>query len=220
MTKILKKVQLSTEQSTPKSADPTKGTPIKPFTQEEMTQLQKEGMWDGGYVEGMGYVVGFRGELEEHASPSIVYPDNGTVLYPGIYVPRGSYHDFHASFETSDIVDGQVHLSWLSGYTGTGSCGVVPDWWKSNISAQFVLPPHFDYENNKMTQIDGPTYPADVFWKKITSGVYSIGIKFKYYCYNYIREEEDDSWQFADCYMGSVDTEIPYDPDLKRGYPI
>ena len=48
MTKILKKVQLSAEQSTPMSADPTKGTPIKPFTQEEMTQLQKEGMWEGG----------------------------------------------------------------------------------------------------------------------------------------------------------------------------
>ena len=57
MTKILKKVQLSTEQSTPKSADPTKGTVTNPFTQVEMATLQEEGTWNGGYVEGMGYIV-------------------------------------------------------------------------------------------------------------------------------------------------------------------
>jgi hypothetical protein len=57
MNKILKKVQLSTEQSTPKSVDPTKGTKINPYTQEEMATLQEEGTWDGGYVEGMGYIV-------------------------------------------------------------------------------------------------------------------------------------------------------------------
>ena len=56
MTKILKKVQLSTEQNTSQSADPTKGTQTNPFTQEEMTQLQEEGIWNGGYVEGMGLV--------------------------------------------------------------------------------------------------------------------------------------------------------------------
>lgn len=56
MTKILKKVQLSTEQSTSKSADPTKGTQTNPFTQVEMATLQEEGTWNGGYVERMGYV--------------------------------------------------------------------------------------------------------------------------------------------------------------------
>lgn len=57
MTKILKKVQLSTEQSTPMSADPTKGTQTNPYTQVEMATLQEEGTWNGGYVEGMGYIV-------------------------------------------------------------------------------------------------------------------------------------------------------------------
>jgi hypothetical protein len=57
MTKILKKVQLSTEQSTPKSADPTKGTVTNPFTQVEMATLQEEGTWNGGYVEGQGYIT-------------------------------------------------------------------------------------------------------------------------------------------------------------------
>jgi hypothetical protein len=57
MTKILKKVQLSAEQNTPKSADYKKGTQTNPFTQVEMATLQEEGTWNGGYVEGMGYVV-------------------------------------------------------------------------------------------------------------------------------------------------------------------
>lgn len=56
MTKILKKVQLSTEQSARKSVDPTKGTQTNPFTQVEMATLQEEGIWNGGYVERMGYV--------------------------------------------------------------------------------------------------------------------------------------------------------------------
>lgn len=57
MAKILKKVQLSTEQSARKSADPTKGTQTNPYTQGEMASLQEEGTWRGGYVEEIGYVV-------------------------------------------------------------------------------------------------------------------------------------------------------------------
>ena len=45
MAKILKKVQLSTEQVTQKSADPTKGTLINPFTQAEMEQFQEMILW-------------------------------------------------------------------------------------------------------------------------------------------------------------------------------
>lgn len=57
MTKILKKVQLSTEQSTPKSAEPTKGTQTNPYTEQEMRMLQEQSAWNGGYVEGMGYII-------------------------------------------------------------------------------------------------------------------------------------------------------------------
>ena len=57
MNKILKKVQLSTEQSTPMSADPTKGTQTNPYTEQEMRMLQANETWPGGYVEEIGYVV-------------------------------------------------------------------------------------------------------------------------------------------------------------------
>ncbi len=56
MAKILKKVQLSTEQSISQSADSTKGTQSNPYTQEEMSQLQAQETWQGGYVEAMGMV--------------------------------------------------------------------------------------------------------------------------------------------------------------------
>ena len=68
MTKILKKVQLSSEQSTLKSADPTKGTQINPYSQEEMAQLQEEGTWNGGYVEGMGLIVPMMAMLDSSGS--------------------------------------------------------------------------------------------------------------------------------------------------------
>lgn len=57
MSKILKKVQLSTGQCTQNSADPTKGTESNPYSQEEMLILLRDSTWNGGYVEGMGYVV-------------------------------------------------------------------------------------------------------------------------------------------------------------------
>lgn len=56
MAKILKKVQLSTEQSISQSVDPTKGTQSNPYTQKEMSQLQAQEAWQGGYVEAMGMV--------------------------------------------------------------------------------------------------------------------------------------------------------------------
>lgn len=59
MTKILKKVQLSAEQSTPMSADPTKGTQTNPYTELEMRMLQVNETWPGGYVEGVGYVTSY-----------------------------------------------------------------------------------------------------------------------------------------------------------------
>ena len=220
MTKILKKVPLSTEQSTPKSADPTKGIQANPFTQEEMTALQEEGAWEGGYVEGLGYVAGLRGDPEQHASPSIVYPDDGTVIYPGIYVPRGSYNANHAHLDPTNHFETQVHLSWQSGYTGIGSGGIVPDWWQSNIAAAFTFLQYID--EDILYEIDGPVLP-NIFWKKISNGIYSIGIKFKYYCKKYNRNTaigDEEEWIFEDSFMGSIDTEIPYDPDLKRGYPL
>ena len=59
MTKILKKVRLSAEQSTPMSADPTKGTQTNPYTELEMRMLQVNETWPGGYVEGVGYVTSY-----------------------------------------------------------------------------------------------------------------------------------------------------------------
>ena len=40
-----------------KDIDPSKGTVVNPFTQEEYNSLCNTGEWPGGYVEAMGYVA-------------------------------------------------------------------------------------------------------------------------------------------------------------------
>jgi len=77
MNKILKKVQLSAEQSTPKSADPTKGTQTNPYTQVEMASLQEEGTWNGGYVEGMGYIVPIKSGIVGSYGSLVPYVSSG-----------------------------------------------------------------------------------------------------------------------------------------------
>lgn len=77
MNKILKKVQLSTEQSTPMSADPTKGTAENPYSQVEMATLQEEGTWNGGYVEGMGYIVPMMMGLNSDSDPHELWIKEG-----------------------------------------------------------------------------------------------------------------------------------------------
>lgn len=124
MTKILKKVQLSAEQSTSMSADPTKGTQENPYSQEEFAAVP-EGTWKGGYVEGAGYVApATRGS----------YPDTGNVLYPGIYVDAGR---FKAVYNPGAIVT----IWWTSGYTGNANLYGDPDWFESNIYADVVPRP-------------------------------------------------------------------------------
>lgn len=57
MTKIIKKVQLESEQKNTTQTSAYKGTQSAPFTRGEFEQLLQEETWPGGYVEGMGYVV-------------------------------------------------------------------------------------------------------------------------------------------------------------------
>lgn len=57
MTKIIKKVQLESEQKNTTQTSAYKGTQSTPFSQSEFEQLLQEETWPGGYVEGMGYVV-------------------------------------------------------------------------------------------------------------------------------------------------------------------
>ena len=57
MSKIIKKVTLNDPASTSTGTDSTKGTQTNPYTQIEMAQLQKVEIWEGGYVEGLGYIV-------------------------------------------------------------------------------------------------------------------------------------------------------------------
>ena len=57
MTKLIKKVQLGSEPKTSRHADSAKGTQTNPYTQEEMTQLLAQEAWQGGYVEGTGYIA-------------------------------------------------------------------------------------------------------------------------------------------------------------------
>lgn len=56
MTKILKKVKLNAPASTSTGIDPTKGNVKNPYTWEEFLELLSIGMWEGGYVEGRGYI--------------------------------------------------------------------------------------------------------------------------------------------------------------------
>ena len=135
MTKILKKVQLSTEQSTLKSADPTKGTQINPFTQEEMAQLQEEGTWEGGYVEGMGLIVPMMMGSDSGSDPNLPL-DSQT----GIKVAAG--HSFYHQISLNTYLNAYLNLEWYEGYTGqsefpTGSMQPIPNWNHSqvNISA-------------------------------------------------------------------------------------
>ena len=120
MTKILKKVQLSTEQSTPKSADPTKGTQINPFTQEEMTTLQEEGTWNGGYVEGLGYIVPMMSmnsgsESGEHGTiyvfdncGYVIRTESNDTLTDAIRIGKNKYNlntTFNYSIVKREIID-------------------------------------------------------------------------------------------------------------------
>jgi hypothetical protein len=100
MTKILKKVQLSTEQSISKSADPTKGTQTNPFTQVEMATLQEEGIWNGGYVERMGYVP----SNANYGGMS----DSGYYIYIySTFVPID--YVYHHEFDKTELTD--IHVT-------------------------------------------------------------------------------------------------------------
>lgn len=57
MAKIIKKVRLNAPQSKSVDTDSTKGKQSDPFTKSEMETLKAEENWNGGYVEGIGYVV-------------------------------------------------------------------------------------------------------------------------------------------------------------------
>ena len=120
MTKILKKVQLNTEQTTSQSADPTKGTQTNPYTQVEMTQLQEEGTWNGGYVEGMGYIV----PVTNFILPTIyIY---GDIREHIIYVAR-QYLGIN-NRENSDLIN-----SWLQAV----GCSYPDPWCAAFVSAVF-----------------------------------------------------------------------------------
>lgn len=134
MTKILKKVQLSTEQSTPKSADPTKGTQINPFTQEEMTALQEEGTWNGGYVEGMG-LVPMMAMYDSFSSNYPTYPlqdgflaklandtfyffgnDDSYLILPGVWFDYGPIDDMTGNYGDLEIIHNFAELMDFYGY--------------------------------------------------------------------------------------------------------
>ena len=151
MAKILKKVQLSTEQSTPMSADPMKGTQENPYSQEEFAAVP-DGAWKGGYVEGAGYVApASRGS----------YPDTGNVLYPGIYVDAGRFQADHQPYNGVEL---EVRVWWTSGYTGNINYYSDPDWFASGIRADTT-----------------PRVSNSVvaYWEKVSDGVYRGAVALK-----------------------------------------
>ena len=174
MTKILKKVQLSTEQSTLKSADPTKGTAENPYSQVEMATLQEEGTWNGGYVEGMGLV-----------------PMMSVNSYDGsinrVYVQAGSISEtkdlpFDYNQYCSKKPGATVNVSWDEGYTDISEAGIDEYLVKSNVTvfasdySKGELPFTFDGNNTtvvlKVLAEDRGTASGD--WDKIADGQYKI----------------------------------------------
>jgi hypothetical protein len=138
MTKILKKVQLSAEQSTPMSADPTKGTQTNPYTQVEMAQLQEAGAWNGGYVEGMGYIVPMMSMLDNLSVNYPTYPlqdgflaqlendtfyffgnDDSYLILPGVWFDLGPVDDINGRFGDLNDIHNFAELSDLYGHYGT-----------------------------------------------------------------------------------------------------
>ena len=176
MTKILKKVQLSTEQSTPKSADPTKGTQTNPYSQEEMAQLQEEGTWEGGYVEGIGPVPMIMGGINSCDGSS-----------NRVYVHAGSNSEtkdlpFDYDYYCTKNPRAVVNVSWDEGYTDISGAGKYEYLVKSNVSiyasdfSEGDLPFTFDGENTtvilKVIVEGNGTASGD--WTKIADGQYKI----------------------------------------------
>ena len=139
MTKILKKVQLSTEQSAPNSADPTKGTQTNPYTQKEMAILQEEGAWNGGYVEGMGYLVpiksgimGSYGSLVPYiSSGNHEFEENLEFIHSNSCNPcpkvnfRVEWGNGYPENFDSELLEG-LPLSQITVYSPVYSSGVLP----------------------------------------------------------------------------------------------
>ena len=191
MTKILKKVQLSTEQSTPNSADPTKGTQTNPYTQVEMATLQEEGTWNGGYVEGMGYIVPM---MSMNSGSSSSGDSDNMDEYEGIHVNNN--HD-DTSHGMEDIYDWIENIDYLYSVAQTKNItdakGMRQNAYSevksvaSNISANTKV--KVSVEGNgvvdlklTLTQKIPPAtqLEPDCKWKKLSKNNYNISGTIKY----------------------------------------
>jgi hypothetical protein len=184
MTKILKKVQLSTEQSTPKSADPTKGTQTNPYTQVEMATLQEEGKWNGGYVEGMGYIV-----------PMMMGSDssNGSGIVPEV---ESGFHDFEDNLDfmfsnqCNPCPKVNFKVEWGSGYPEPYDAESLQGLPVSPITVGLrtyfdsQLPFRFAEDQSdtllKVKVGDANNSNADAHWSNDFNGNYSIVGSFKF----------------------------------------
>ena len=191
MTKILKKVQLSAEQSTPMSADPTKGTQTNPYTQVEMAQLQEAGAWNGGYVEGMGYIVPM---MSMNSGSSSSGDSDNMDEYEGIHVNNNHDDTSHGMEDIYDWIENMFELpqnrsyrvKWTDGYTGTKDVNHIGYWEKSKITVESLSSSSIALKANTnygvvdlkltLTQKIPPAtqLEPDCKWKKLSKNNYNI----------------------------------------------
>ena len=170
MTQFRELTALSTYNGSNIQTDPTKGTAVNPYTQEEHDAFAS-GTWPGGYVEGIGYVVPDRQATALESS----YPDTGNVMYPGIFVEAGAFHADNDYIGGSLITD--IRIWWDSGFTGNINLWDDPDWYKSNIGAD-ASPDARNVDTHLYAADKIP--PVDAHWKKIRDNEYCAEITVRY----------------------------------------
>ena len=116
MTKILKKVQLSTEQSARKSANTSKGTVTNPFTKQEYRAMVQEQNWVGGYVEGEGYITSSPETVVYY--PFYMWPSMPIVFFIEmckLFLNKNAvYNDICYVFGLSQIEKDYFHRYWYA----------------------------------------------------------------------------------------------------------
>ena len=99
-----------------KDIDPSKGTVVNPFTQEEYNSLNQTGEWTGGYVEAMGYV---EMSIETDAYSSFYcWPDMPISLFIELckqYLTKDAvFNDICYAFSLTQLVKDYFHRYWYA----------------------------------------------------------------------------------------------------------
>jgi hypothetical protein len=82
MTRIIKKIKLTSEKDKVLDKDALKGTQSNPFTQDEFELMKSSNLWTGGYVEGIGYTTS---NITVYSDSCIIGESNNSPYTQGLY---------------------------------------------------------------------------------------------------------------------------------------